>query len=327
MLQRIFSIATFVLFSALAAWVLFFGTPLENTITAAAAHRIDFSTVLFYKFRDTALLGAPGNPALNFLFMAVHSLDSRLVWASALLFLGVLAYRLAWRVQLAVFLLAFTVPLYGESALVWLGVIILGAFLFLSLRKQRENPKSLRRILIASSVIVGVYLFTSLAFSLASPLEYLHLQKTLGGKVILDHLQPYSAQKKIPLNENCFAAVNPPDLFGVHTLERLEKNSLKALSGLTLLDLKVVEENYALLSLKGADGKEIFSDAARRFAHAEKALAKKTLPRLLEEKNLCLIANFETLPELEHEPFSRARKLIGMRRALNLETRTIQVGN
>lgn len=327
MLQRTFSIGTLVLLSALAAWVLFFGTPLENTITVAAAHRIDFGTVLFYKFRDAALLGASGNPPLHFLFMTIHFLGSRFVWALALLFLGSLAYRLSWRAQLAAILIALTVPLYGESALVWLGVFISCAFLFVSLRKLKETPKSLRRILGTSSASVGVYFFTLLAFSLASPLEYLHLQKTLGGKVILDHLQPYSAQKKIPLNENCFAVVNPPDLFGMHTLERIETNSLKALSALTLLDLKVVEENYALLTLKGADGKDIFSDAARRFARAETELAKKTLPRLLEEKKLCLVANFETLPELEQAPFSRARKIIDRRRALNLDTHTVQVGN
>ena len=136
---------------------------------------------------------------------------------------------------------------------------------------------------------------------------------------------PFGRGEKIGITENCLAAINPSDLRAISSLELLEKKSAGALPQIRLIDLKVVEKNYRLLTLKDEKGAPLFSDAARAFARAEILYAQKIQPELLSATRLCLIANFDTAPENETAPFSRAREILEARKKARLDTRVIQL--
>ncbi len=184
----------------------------------------------------------------------------------------------------------------------------------------RQSPRVLR-ILSALAALTSLLFFATLA----NPAGIVHRQRVLGGTSLFDEVRALSGREKIPLAESCAAVVNPHDLRGVSALELSDLKSMRALPKIFIVDLKVVEENYRLLKLKNSDGKPLFSDAARAFAAAETAQANKTMPDIIAAGRLCLIANFDTLPQNEAPPYSRARKIFDARKKAGRDTRFIQL--
>lgn len=180
------------------------------------------------------------------------------------------------------------------------------------------------RILLAlAGIAAGLSIL--LFFTLANPALVIARQRVMGGAGLSDGLGLGSGGEKIGITENCLAAINPSDLRAISSLELLEKKSAGALPQIRLIDLKVVEKNYRLLTLKDEKGAPLFSDAARAFARAEILYAQKIQPELLSATRLCLIANFDTAPENETAPFSRAREILEARKKARLDTRVIQL--
>ncbi|MBV6494872.1 MAG: hypothetical protein LDLANPLL_02909 [Turneriella sp.] len=118
----------------------------------------------------------------------------------------------------------------------------------------------------------------------------------MGGNSLRDTLFVTIPKDKIPLDENCVYIVNPSDVRGVSSVELLDKKSALAQPRLYLLDLKVVEENYALLSLKNEVGLPLFSDAARAYAAAEVEYAKKSSKRFCKRSRSALSQTLTKCP-------------------------------
>lgn len=184
----------------------------------------------------------------------------------------------------------------------------------------KTTPRALK-IAAATAGVISLLLF----FSFANPKLFIQRQRVMGGAALADGIGLGAKGEKIAITENCLAAVNPSDLRAISSLELIEQKSTERLSAIRLVDLKVVEENYRLLQLKDEKGAPLFSDAARAFAAAEVAYARQFLPELETAKTLCLIGNFDTLPQNESTPFSRARRLIEARKKANLDTKVIQL--
>ena len=184
----------------------------------------------------------------------------------------------------------------------------------------RRTPRALS---IAAAFAAGFSLI--LFFTIANPVRLVNRQRVLGGASFLDELRALRGGEKIPLSENCVAVVNPNDLRGVSAAELIELRGLRALLKILTVDLKIVEENYRLLALKDQKGAPLFSDAARTFAAAETGYANKLTAEIATTPRLCLIANFDTLPERETAPFSRAHKILEIRRKAGLDTKVIQL--
>lgn len=183
------------------------------------------------------------------------------------------------------------------------------------------------KLLLLAGVALATITFCYAAWWLANPLNFMHRQRVLGGKSFRDGLVSAEKGSRLQLREACLAVINPDDLRAVSSLEKISLASLRAMPALELLDLKVVESNYRLLTLRDEKGAFVFTDAARAFAAAEKKHAEKLLPTLLASERICLIANFETLPDAEKPPFSRAREIYERRKKAGLDTRIIQLPN
>lgn len=184
----------------------------------------------------------------------------------------------------------------------------------------RRPPRILTAFAAVAAVITG-----ALFFSLANPAFVIARQRVMGGAGLTDGIGLGTGTEKVAVTENCLAAINPSDLRAVSSLELLDKKSAGALPQIRLVDLKVVEKNYRLLALKNEKGAPLFSDAARAFAQAELLYAQKIRNELLAAPRLCLIANFDTAPENETAPFSRAREILDARKKIKYDTRVIQL--
>ncbi|MBS0618221.1 MAG: hypothetical protein JSR44_08540 [Spirochaetes bacterium] len=314
-------------FALLALWLLITGTPLENTLSLAAERRVGLDTLLFYQYRDAALFEKPLGFAANFMLAVIGGIGSRVWWGLILLLQAALLTRARLVTQLVFIAFAAAVPFWGEPILVWSSawlLLIVAVRLLRRLFPWRQNYALLTKTILT---VVATVFFFAIATSLASPLQYLKRQQTLGGVSTYDLMRAYRFGQRIELKENCVAVINPPDLRGVNSLELITRKSLQSFSAIGLLDLKVVAENYRLLGMKDAQGRPLFSDAARAYAAREMALAARLMPEILRAPQLCLIANFDTLPAAEKAPYSRARAIQDARRKLGLDTKVVQLSN
>lgn len=165
----------------------------------------------------------------------------------------------------------------------------------------------------------------ALPLSIVNPWHIVHRHNVLGGRAIFDTIRTSPFVEKLPVQSDCHAVIGADDIFGVSSLERIAQNSLGQFTGITVFDLKIVPDNYRLLGIKNEKGAFLFSDAARDFAAAELQYAKNTLPNLIAIPKLCLVANFDTSPFSEKQPFSRAREIIEVRKAKGLQTQVIDL--
>lgn len=183
-----------------------------------------------------------------------------------------------------------------------------------------KTPRALK-IAATIAAVAALLLF----FSFANPKLFIQRQRVMGGAALADSMGLGAKGDKIAITETCLAAVNPSDLRAISSLELIEQKNAGQLTAIRLIDLKVVEENYRLLRLKDEKGAPLFSDAAREFAAAEIAYARHIQAELATAKSLCLIGNFDTLPQNEMAPFSRAHVLVEARKRNNLDTKIIQL--
>ncbi|HRP68128.1 MAG TPA: hypothetical protein PLY93_01175 [Turneriella sp.] len=241
-------------------------------------------------------------------FAARHKLDFSIAWAYQ--FRDDLLFS-----QVDKFMLSL-LPFYGGK--VWLVGLLLALPLVLSL--LWNTPRAALYIALLSSLILW-FIF----FSIANPLYYFKRLEVMGGSSLRDTLFATAPKDKIPLDENCVYVINPTDVRGISSVEALDKKSIMKQPRLYLLDLKVVEENYALLNLKNEVGTPLFSDAARAYATAEVEYAKKIQKMLFQEKSICLVANFDKMPDIENKPYSRARRILDARKKMKVDTKIIQL--
>lgn len=303
----------------LAVWLMYFGTAFENTLKLAAEGRIDFTTAWTYRFRGTDFESGRtvwDGIFLSWLWLIKYS-GPRFFWATAVILISSLVPRksIIWKIF---FLVAVTTAvLYSEAALLWiLSILVLGRAVLL-LRQ--------RRIRVGFIATLGSLVLATITLRWANPAAYLERQRVLGGKSLIDTIEIRPAAHKIRVEENCVAAINADDLRGVSSVEKLDPASLARFERVVLIDLKIVEENYRLLFLKDEKGKPLFSEGARAFAAAEAGYAQKITPILVAARNLCLIANFDTAPQKEQRPFSRARMITDVRAKSGLDTKIIQL--
>jgi len=314
-------------FALIALWLLFYGTPFENALSLAAERRIGLDTLLFYQYRDATLLGKSFGIATNFLLAAIGVVGSRVWWGFVLLMQAALLTRARTITQLVFIVFAAAVPFWGEPVLVWSSAWLLLIVSVRGLRRLfpwRQNYLGLAQV--ALTLLATIFFF-AIATALASPLLYLKRQQTLGGVSTYDLMRPYRFGQRIALKENCVAVINPPDLRGVNSLELMTRTTLKSFAAIAVLDLKVVAENYRLLGMKDAQGHPLFNAAARAYAAREIEYAARLMPEALRTPQLCLIANFDTLPEVEKPPYSRARAIQDARRKQGLDTKIVQLSS
>ena len=305
--------------------------PHENALSLAADDKLAITTVWGYRFRDADLLAVANQPALLLTllkFFGAKGLWVATVLLQTLIFLGmhrVLRGVLScFTAASAVFLPGFVFWSAAFAGLIFLARSIQSAL-------QRRQPSSTETRTFARFGWIGVALLTLgfiyCALWLANPLHHINRQRVLGGKSFRDGTLTAETGQRLQLREACLAVINPDDLRAVSSLEKISLASLRAMPALALLDLKVVESNYRLLTLRDEKGTLVFSDKARAFAAAEKKHAENLLPSILAAKQLCLIANFDIMPAAETAPFSRARQIYDARKKSGLDTRIIQLPN
>ncbi len=315
-------------FFAAALYIAILGTPWENTFTLAAHGQIDLPTVFFYRFREGDLLAGFGwaSPAVDAFLAAIKLIGSRALWIVICLATGALCTRRSLLIITAQVCLVVTGALLGEAFLLWSLLAAILAQTLVQLKHLRASRHSEPKAkLVFSLHIAGLALITPLIFALANPMHALQRHRVLGGRSITDRLHLFSGRTAFPIEANCAAVLNPDDLHGVNAVEIMDRASLRRLTKTSLLDLKLVERNYQLLYLKNEGGQYIFSDAARNFAKVEAAYATNALQSALTEPRLCLVAAFDTRPEQEEPPFSRARIILDVRKKAGKDTQVIQL--
>ena len=287
-------------------WLLYHGTSEDNALRLASAGGIDLHTVWAYRFRSAAEFHATGGTQI---LLKPFIIGAPLLFVVMLVFNAVLlAYRRTWiKIFGAVVLplLAYFAP----AAISWSTCLVAVAA---AIQLRRQWFAAIFFVLCAAWC-------AALGSVIANPFDMIHRQRVLGGISYRD-LFAVSGGEKIDIRENCLAAINPHDLRAISSLERIRYASLTALSGIALVDLKAVEENYRLLSIRGKNGDFVFSDEARLYAEAEKRYAAVKLLGLLNAERLCLIANFDVHPDQEVIPFTRARQISDARRKFGRET-------
>lgn len=305
--------------------------PHENALALAAEGKLQLSTVWGYRFRHADFLGMAGQPVLLptlWKFFGVKAF-----WCGAML-LQTLILAAERRALRGVFACILAVSIVFAPALVFWSAALAGVIV--SLRRLRNllvSPGADAaagkpgKILRGAAAALATATFIYAALWLANPLHFVHRQRVLGGKSFRDGIISPEAGNRLQLRENCLAVVNPDDLRGISSLEKISLTSLREFSSLALIDLKVVESNYRLLTLRDEKGGFVFTNEARAFAAAEKKYAEKLFPTLLAAERLCLMANFETMPDAETPPFSRAREIYERRKRAGLDTRIIQLPN
>ena len=304
------------------------GTPWENTLTLAAENRLDLKAAFFYRYRDVSLLGGFGaaTPAVSAIMTLIGIFGSRILFISICLATGALVLRSAFRLRLLMLLPVTAGLAFGEAFLLWSLLIALLSHGYARIRQRRAVTLSWRsHAIYAIAMVFALTFLGALISAFANPLHTLVRHKVLAGKSVVDRLQIHVPAAGITFEDSCAALVNPDDLRGVNAIELLSKSSVRAFSEIRLLDLKIVERNYGMLRLKNERGEFIFSQAARDFGQAEVQYAAAQQQFWQTAPQLCLVAVFDTAPEKEEAPFSRARLILDARKKAGLITRVIQL--
>jgi len=251
---------------------------------------------------------------------------SRILFISICLAIGALMLRRAFGLVFLMLLPVTAGLAFGEAFLLWSLLIALLLHGYAHMRQQPGAGLSTRtHTLYWTAMVLSLFFLAGLISVFANPLHALVRHKVLAGKSVIDRLQVHTSAARITIEDRCAALVNPDDLRGVNALELLTKASLMNLSEIRLLDLKIVERNYALLNLKNEKGEFMFSQAARDFSQAEVQYAAAQQQFWQTATQLCLIAVFDTAPEKEEAPFSRARMILDARKKVAKETKIIQL--
>jgi len=311
-----------------ALYIGFVGTPWENTLTLASENRLDLKTAFFYRYRDASLLGGFGaaTPAVSALLTLIGIAGSRILFISICLATGALMLRRSFGLAFLMLLPVTAGLAFGEAFLLWSLLIALLLHGYAHIRRRSATGLSGRRHALYSTAMALAILFLVVSISVfANPMHPLIRHKVLAGKSVIDRLQVYAPAARITMEDSCAALVNPDDLRGVNAIELLSRSSVRAFSEVRLLDLKIVERNYGMLKLKNEKGEFIFSQAARDFGQAELQYAAAQQQYWQTAPQLCLIAVFDTAPEKEEAPFSRARLILDARKKAGLITRVIQM--
>lgn len=314
-------------FIAAAVYLTFVGTPWENTLQLASENRIDLKVAFFYRFREANLLGGFGfaAPAVSAFLAAIGVMGSRIMWISLCLATGALLAKRPPRVILLMLLPLTFALAFGEAFFLWSLLLALFTHGYAKLRQKAPDTTSRLSLFYWPVMLFSLAFVSTLIFTLANPLHALVRHKVLAGKSVIDRLQVFAPATRISVTDSCAALINPDDLRGINAIEKLAKSSLQNFSEIRLLDLKIVERNYALLKIKNERGEFVFSGAARNFGHAEMQYAATQQQFWQTASQLCLIAVFDTPPEKEEAPYSRARVIFDMRKSSGKETKIIQL--
>ncbi|MFO1480979.1 MAG: hypothetical protein U1F40_12325 [Turneriella sp.] len=306
-----------------ATWLLVAGTTYENTLWLAATGKTDLGLSLFYRFRDSSIAtnGSWGGPGLSAFLGLCAFIGVRATWVSTVVLQTVLLRQKSLAIQAASLLLLFAGLLWGEALLSWSLLFTLLVTLFSRIPAPRRGLALVGTL----SALAGFACSVGLVWALGNPARSVTRQRVLGGKSLFDTLQLQVRPTSIELHENCLAVLNSDDLRGVQSAELLSRSTLARFSGITLLDLKIVEVNYRFLALKDERGDFLFSNAARSFAEKERTHAAAVRAHLEAVPNLCLIAPFDRLPDQEAPPYSRAREILDARKKAGLPTQVIQL--
>jgi hypothetical protein len=311
-----------------ATFVAMLGTPWENTFDLAARGNIDLKVAFFYRFRDAHFLEGFGlaAPAVAALLAAVKLTGGRWFWVMLMLITGVLVHSRSLGFRIFMLLPLGAAVFLGEAFSLWSLGFALAAASLAQLRQMRDTERSQMKTKLSIIVsAVSLILVTSLITALANPVHAIHRYRVLAGKSVTDRLKVYTGRANLTIDAGCVALLNPDDLHGINAIELLASNSLRKFSEIRLLDLKIVERNYKLLHLKNEKGDFIFSESARLFGKSESLYAAAQQAFWTEAQSLCLVAAFDTSPENEEEPFSRARLILDARKKLGKETQVIQL--
>lgn len=314
-----------------ASLVYIFLTPLphENALSLAAEGKLQLTTVWGYRFRHADLLGAMSQPALLVTLLKIFGAKG--LWSATLLLQTLVllgrhrALRSLFTCLAAAGVVFAPAIVFWSAALASLVVAVRALQGILRPQPGMHKPANAMIAFAAAAILSGGFIYCALW--LANPLHHIHRQRVLGGKSFRDGALTTETGQRLQLNEACLAVINPDDLRAVSSLEKVSLASLRQLPAVALIDLKVVEANYRLLSLRDEKGALVFSDMARAFAAAEKKHAENGMPSILHTKEVCLIANFDVLPAAETAPFSRARQIYEVRKKSGLDTRIIQLPN
>jgi hypothetical protein len=307
--------------AAAVTYVLVAETPFANTLTAASDGRIDLTTAWFYRFRAPDLLASMSiwNFTVPAFLFAVRAIGIKILWCALLTLEVWMARKFKASVRVLLLLLLLSGVALGEAAFLWaLTIHVLALAIWLV---KARGWRSWQAVV----SFVGLVYVTLLTVSIASPLFFLHRQNVLSGKSWVSALRFQTRTHRVDMMENCDAAINPDDIHGFNAIESLSKRALRNFGKLHVIDLKVIDENYRLLAMRDAKGGTIFSDAARNFAQSEIDYARRIMPTLLKTASLCLIADFDPLPQAERPPFTRARKIFEARKTVGLNTVIIQL--
>ncbi|AFM11006.1 hypothetical protein [Turneriella parva] len=315
-------------YACAAAYVAFLGTPWENTFDLAAQGRLDLKVAFFYRFRDAHFIEGFGfaAPAVTALLAAIKFTGSRWLWVTLMLMTGALAgsRSLAFRVFMLLPLAAAV--FLGEAFLLWsLGLALAAQALSLLRQLRLSEGAGIATKLQSAACIMSLIFLALLIAALANPVHAIHRYRVLAGKAVSDRLNAYTGRANLAIDATCVALLNPDDLHGINAVEILAASTLRNFSELRLVDLKIVERNYKLLNLKNEKGDFIFSESARLFGKSESFYAEAQRPFWTEAESLCLVAAFETSPEKEEEPFSRARLIFDARKKLGKDTKIIRL--
>lgn len=305
--------------------------PHENALALAADGKLQLTTVWGYRFRHADLLGMAYQPDLLLALLKFSGVKA--FWCAVIL-LQTLILASERRILRGIFACTIAAGIvFAPGLVLWSaalsGLIVAVPRLRSLLRSAAPDAAGGKpgKILRAVPVTLATATFIYAALWLANPLYHVHRQRVLGGRSFRDGTLAAEKGDRLQLRETCLAVINPDDLRAVSSLEKISLASLRAMPALALIDLKVVEANYRLLTLRDEKGVFVFTDEARAFAAAEKKHSEKLLPPILAAGNVCLIANFETLPDAETPPFSRARGIYEQRKKAGLATRIIQLPN
>ncbi len=309
-------------------YIALIGTPWENTYSLAADGRLDLKIAWFYRFRDAALLEGFGVSTVfaDLALAIMHVTGSRLFWIALCFVMGALSLAQPRLLRLLMLLPLIAALAYGEAFMLWCLALALVANILQRISLWRKTkPSLLRRMTWIALTLATIVILSGLILALANPRYAVTRQKVLAGKSLTDRMQVFTGVQRISEPGGCLAVLNPDDLRGVNATEQLTLASLRGFSGIRLLDLKVVERNYALLNLRTETGTYMFSDAARAYAAAEKLYAATQLNDILSAPSVCLIAAFDVSPDKEENPYSRARVMLDLRKKAKRETRLIQL--
>jgi len=305
--------------------------PHENALSLAADGKLNLTTVWGYRFRHSGLLAIESQPALLIALFKIFGVKA--FWCATIL-LQTLVLMGRNRVRRGFFAcFAGAAVIFAPGLVFWSATL---AGLTVSLRslqsalqgRQADKAES-KTAKYFGGAVAALLTFGSIycAMWLANPLHHVHRQRVLGGKSFHDGIISAETGSRLQLRKNCLAVINPDDLRAVNSLEKFSLASLRATPALALLDLKVVESNYRLLTLRNEKGAFVFTDEARAFASTEKKHSEKLLPAILAAGSVCLVANFDTMPGAETAPFSRAREIYERRKKAGLDTQIIQLPN